>query len=356
MLIEVTYPNSIIKTFRVEKSEFFIGRAKSCDVYLDIDGISRQHLKVYFQNDEIFIQDNNSTNGVFIGSEKLHRNVKTKYISVVPIRLGPILIQLKSDQEILNAAQDEKSIKLDLGNLNQKSENNRISPNAIKTKDPILKSQSEKYIVLGVILGVLYFGFEYFFLQNPKEEHSEDKPSVEKEIVPQFSSPQVIANLIPQEELLTLYNQKNCEGELQQYCFDLSLSAEGEGMIFKDQHLSLFTNLESLTDVKFSKTFEKLEKDQQYEILLAKLFFAPKNILKYKSIQAKVVQVNLVDPQNSDKTIIFSMALNLEDFYNIDDLTFHNIIDRVLILGSDGVYSEKLKNYFNTSAPLPHLP
>ncbi len=65
------YIDGFIKKFPLKKKEIIIGRKKDCDLSLDLDSISRKHLKINV-GDEIQIEDLNTTNGTFL------RNVKIK--------------------------------------------------------------------------------------------------------------------------------------------------------------------------------------------------------------------------------------------------------------------------------------
>ena len=58
-----------------KKEELVIGRGKNnTDYRLDKEQISRVHARILIRNNNIFIEDKNSTNGTFVNSVKLKAN------------------------------------------------------------------------------------------------------------------------------------------------------------------------------------------------------------------------------------------------------------------------------------------
>jgi pSer/pThr/pTyr-binding forkhead associated (FHA) protein len=76
-----------IEDFEIDKKSFSIGRSKDADITLAIEGISRKHLQIDIEDDQIFVTDLNSSNGVFINEEKIEAGVKTLYMSFIPMTI-----------------------------------------------------------------------------------------------------------------------------------------------------------------------------------------------------------------------------------------------------------------------------
>lgn len=87
------YKEEIIK---IDKNVFRIGRDSTNDCYILDESISRKHiiLTINGNDDEIYIEDNNSANGVFVNDEKI--NNKTKLKNGDLIRLSNFVFQLSS--------------------------------------------------------------------------------------------------------------------------------------------------------------------------------------------------------------------------------------------------------------------
>jgi membrane-bound lytic murein transglycosylase D len=66
-------------------SPFHIGRTNDCEICINNDYVSRMHAEVIFENGQWWIRDLNSSNGIFVGGER----VETATISqVLTVRLG----------------------------------------------------------------------------------------------------------------------------------------------------------------------------------------------------------------------------------------------------------------------------
>lgn len=55
--------------------ERVIGRSPRCDIYLSSESVSRQHARLTFRNEEYFIEDLNSTNGLYVNGIKIEKCV-----------------------------------------------------------------------------------------------------------------------------------------------------------------------------------------------------------------------------------------------------------------------------------------
>ncbi len=57
------------------EEEMRIGRGDDCGLKLPLHGVSRQHARVYFRNEEYYIEDLESTNGTYVNSIRVSRCV-----------------------------------------------------------------------------------------------------------------------------------------------------------------------------------------------------------------------------------------------------------------------------------------
>ena len=65
----------------IEKTSFIIGRAPDCDLFINSGVVSRRHLKVYLEDDRIYIEDLKSTNGTYLNDGLLEPNEAYEYKS-----------------------------------------------------------------------------------------------------------------------------------------------------------------------------------------------------------------------------------------------------------------------------------
>jgi hypothetical protein len=55
--------------------EILIGRSSKCDISLSSESVSRRHARLTFRNEEYFIEDLNSTNGLYVNAIKVEKCV-----------------------------------------------------------------------------------------------------------------------------------------------------------------------------------------------------------------------------------------------------------------------------------------
>ena len=53
-------------TMGLKKTDFIIGRSSDCDLPIPVDDVSRNHAKIFFRNEEYYIEDLGSTNGTYV--------------------------------------------------------------------------------------------------------------------------------------------------------------------------------------------------------------------------------------------------------------------------------------------------
>lgn len=81
--------NNGSKSYLMNKSNISIGRSPQNDLVIDHPTVSRSHALLYFENDNYFIEDQNSTSGTFLNSKKVS---KEKLSNQSVLTLGKIHI------------------------------------------------------------------------------------------------------------------------------------------------------------------------------------------------------------------------------------------------------------------------
>lgn len=61
--------------FELGEREISIGRSPRCDIHLPSESVSRRHARVTFRNEEYFIEDLDSTNGLYVNGIKVEKCV-----------------------------------------------------------------------------------------------------------------------------------------------------------------------------------------------------------------------------------------------------------------------------------------
>lgn len=55
------------------KNEITVGRSENCDIYLPFSRVSRNHAKIFAKDDRFYIEDANSSNGIYINNKKVSK-------------------------------------------------------------------------------------------------------------------------------------------------------------------------------------------------------------------------------------------------------------------------------------------
>jgi signal transduction histidine kinase len=87
----------------VPSNDFIIGRVKQADVMLEDPMISRAHCRISYDGEQWYIQDLDSTNGTWIGGQKVASKVKLPLRT--SIRIGTTVLQLR----FVNPVEDTKT-------------------------------------------------------------------------------------------------------------------------------------------------------------------------------------------------------------------------------------------------------
>ncbi|MCS6873090.1 MAG: FHA domain-containing protein [Pyrinomonadaceae bacterium] len=90
-------PTLLMKLNFGKKKELTIGREEGSDIKLDGLQISKRHARLFLSDGKVFIEDLNSTNGVFVNGQKVSRKlVRSEDL----IQIGVFLIKLDQDGQI----------------------------------------------------------------------------------------------------------------------------------------------------------------------------------------------------------------------------------------------------------------
>jgi len=76
--ISVLYPEDSRQTLQIPENGLLIGRSPDCDLCLTDEFISAKHCKIFFENEELFIEDQGSTNGTFIDGTQVEKKSSLK--------------------------------------------------------------------------------------------------------------------------------------------------------------------------------------------------------------------------------------------------------------------------------------
>lgn len=97
LLFQVRWPNGNITEFKVKGESASLGRSPDSDVYLPSAQASRNHARVYFSKDKVYVEDLESANGTYVRKEAI--KLPTAVTPDVPIKLADVYIRVVYQDE-----------------------------------------------------------------------------------------------------------------------------------------------------------------------------------------------------------------------------------------------------------------
>jgi len=95
----------IADEYSFEEGEFYIGRSHNSDIILPSDNVSRRHSRLYTADGRCYIEDLNSSNGVFVNGRRIHEVYQIQRSA--QIKIGDYYLHIESDAEVV--AEEDKT-------------------------------------------------------------------------------------------------------------------------------------------------------------------------------------------------------------------------------------------------------
>lgn len=87
----------IADEYSFEEGEFYVGRSHTSDIILPSDNVSRRHARLYTVDGRCYIEDLNSSNGVFVNGRRIHEVYQIQRSAQV--KIGDYYLHIESDAE-----------------------------------------------------------------------------------------------------------------------------------------------------------------------------------------------------------------------------------------------------------------
>lgn len=156
MKVILTLLDNEEREFIITKNSFTIGRAKTNDICISHEGLSRVHCQVEINpQGEIIITDLSSTNGVLIQGQRIPATVPTLYQSFLGISIGPIQgIAVGLEEAIVQQAPTRRS---EIPKKMAVKEKTAKNDNLHKQTSSNFKKYLSPFLLIVVIVTVLFF-------------------------------------------------------------------------------------------------------------------------------------------------------------------------------------------------------
>lgn len=288
MVFEIQYFDSSAKQrYEIKGNKCVIGRSKNTDLQIDRDGMSRKHLEVEWDGKEFYVTDLNSTNGVYVNSERIPAGARTLYKNFLPLEIADkITIFVYSDEQV---AAEEFKKEMDMPaaspmresttSSNASSSNTRTMrmERSSSTSSSGKKSSQEKKkassplmpILLLAIGGGAYYHFTHTETASetatPAENGLEKK---EKKKNPMLA--------LDEDTLADNLRGTKCQGLVESaLCHKLGKLEEKEGIVITDKQIIVTINTKNMLKKISSPTFIRFKPEERMEYMLADIATRP---------------------------------------------------------------------------------
>lgn len=95
--IEIISPGDQNQIIELSEEDIQIGRSPKCEVQLQVNNVSRRHVRVVFRNEEYHIEDLGSTNGTYVNGIRVEKCVLRNHDQV---EIGGIKILFKEEKTL----------------------------------------------------------------------------------------------------------------------------------------------------------------------------------------------------------------------------------------------------------------
>jgi len=287
--IEVNYLDTRKKeNFFVEKTSFTIGRSSKADVVIKREELSRFHIQIDRLDDNFFITDLNSSNGIFVNGNKIQAGIKTPHQIIFPIEIAfnisiTILIDEKLDFQRSTRESKVKKTK-------NKFESRTVNVDKYRTHDIRFK-------IIVIFFAAFIGGLTTYYFRLP--EANENNSNVA----------QVNQSKKTQVNFKTLMKENHCS-KFNELCSDLDPISSNLILNMNPEGLIIFYDLTQKKIENSHPNFQKLPEKIKHQVYLSEIGTRNKLLMFAKENNAK--KLLIIGFVKSDSQIYLKYLLDLD--------------------------------------------
>ena len=88
------------EVIELAEKDMHVGRSPKCEIQLEVDNVSRKHVRIAFRNEEYHIEDLGSTNGTYVNGIRVEKCVLRNHDQV---EIGGVKILFKEEKTLQTA-------------------------------------------------------------------------------------------------------------------------------------------------------------------------------------------------------------------------------------------------------------
>ncbi len=292
MILEVVYNDTGVRDrIKIPGNKCVVGRSSKADYQIDLECFSRNHFQIEWVNKEFYLTDLNSTNGIYVNSERLPAGVRVLFKNFFPVEVGgKVSISIftdDSDSETPSPLRSPQSMGRAHSETNQtRTKFVNSGRKAAAPKQTRSSSGPQSYLKIFGLVCVLGF-LGYYFYESHQKPKENIHPVAETNIITKTHLK------VSSDELSKLPESNSCL-EFGALCNDLGLIHPTERMATSSDKIFVFVNTQEQLAKLNSPYMNEFPLSDRTEYLLAYIAFHPKLVAEARKNSFKqIVAINV---------------------------------------------------------------
>jgi pSer/pThr/pTyr-binding forkhead associated (FHA) protein len=288
MKISIKLNNGERLTKSIQSNRISIGRSNRNDIIVPDEALSRQHCVIEKIDDEIFITDLGSANGVFISEQRIQPQTRTLVNTFLQLSLGPLECQVTDDEATRGAHRLNRP---PVSTIKSSTPKIKIPPrkpieqSLINNKKP--SKSFKKYLYLALPLVILLLALIFANINDSENTNTGLKSDLQSNIPVNFRS--VNDDFLTPEQYLDKELEKSCTEQEHCTAFEIK-DPKHEGVYHSDAEYFVFFYPDRLLD---DPRFASIKDHQESRDIIGLYLLMKSNIMKQFS-DKNIGQIHLV--------------------------------------------------------------
>lgn len=370
MHIQVLDNQEIVFDAQVEKSSIIIGRGSDCDIRCINEVISRKHLEITKNEDQLKIKNLSKNNWIILNDEKINHNDYIDFFDFYQLQL-PGNIEISISQESEDVLEELRSVSSNI----DISENESTSSETINKKNMFSRKQKNTAhderdknkanellkmsgILFVVIVAIL---FQFRDVLMPSEEEVNLKSSTTEKVVTRRKKLEMNMEKVSREAIENYQDIKNVEdpktyikcvtAQESNLCDEiLRRRVELEGISVSGENLFAFIEIGNRIKVDFNntklyKSVPALTNAELSKVLAAHYFLSPKRMYQLKEKGIENIFVHVIKDSYKNQRVLDIFSISFENKIRFNQIDYRLAVDDVLMKNDFKSFNKYIKKF-----------
>lgn len=371
MHIQVLDNQKIVFDSQVDKLPIIIGRGSDCDIRCINEVISRKHLEITKNKDQLQIKNLSKANWIILNDEKINHNDYIDYFDFYQLQLPgnieisisqesqEVLDELRSVSSSLDVSENESSTAESINKKIMFSREQKKSSNEKRDKNESNELLKMSGILLVVIVAIL-FQFKDVLMPSNEEEASVKSSSTEKVVTRRKKIEMDMDKVL--KEAVDSYQDIKREEDPQTYvkcvtaqesnlCDEILRSrVELEGISVSGENLFAFIEIGNRVKIDFNntkryKSIPALTNAELSKVLAAHYFLSPKRMYQLKEKGIENIFVHVIKDSYKNQRILDIFSISFKNKIRFNQIDYRLAVDDVLTKNDFKSFKKDIEKY-----------